>query len=92
MTGREREEGIAGRLPPHQALAAPGKWPVVGERAPRVDRAPWRVSVEGLVAEARQWGLDELRALPQVEAAVDVHCVTRWSRLGMRFGGVPLAT
>lgn len=78
-------------LPPRQALAAPGKWPVVGERAPRAGDEPWRVSVGGLVARPRSWSLDELAAMPQVERAVDVHCVTRWSRLGVRFGGVPLA-
>lgn len=78
-------------LPPRQVLAAPGKWPVVGESAPRAGGEPWRVAVTGLVARPRSWSLDELRAMPQVERAVDVHCVTRWSRLAVRFGGVPLA-
>ncbi len=29
--------------------------------------------------------------MPQVEQTVDIHCVTRWSKLGVRFSGVPLA-
>jgi hypothetical protein len=32
-----------------------------------------------------------LRSLPQTEQSIDIHCVTRWSKLGMRFSGVPLA-
>ncbi len=78
------------RLPPHQQLAAPGKWPVVGERAPRREDRPWRLEVAGLVAEPRSWTLEGLRALAWVERDVDVHCVTRWSVLGARFGGVRL--
>jgi DMSO/TMAO reductase YedYZ molybdopterin-dependent catalytic subunit len=77
-------------LPPHQQLAAPGKWPVVGEARPRRDDSPWRVAARGLVARPLSWSLDELRALPVVELTVDVHCVTRWSKPGMRFGGVRL--
>lgn len=86
----DREE--RGRLPPNQALAAEGRWPVVGERAPRGgDDRPWRVSVEGLVTAPRSWSLEELEELEQVERAVDIHCVTRWSKLGVHFGGVPLS-
>lgn len=34
----------------------------------------------------------ELAELPQVETLVDLHCVTRWSKLGVAFRGVRLAT
>ncbi|HEV2761509.1 MAG TPA: molybdopterin-dependent oxidoreductase, partial [Pyrinomonadaceae bacterium] len=79
------------KLPPNQQLAAPGKWPVVGERAPRRDDAPWSVSFNGLVAAPKTWTLEELNAMPQVEQAIDIHCVTRWSKPGAKFAGVPLA-
>jgi DMSO/TMAO reductase YedYZ molybdopterin-dependent catalytic subunit len=79
-------------LPPNQQLAAPGKWPVVGEKKPRASTEPWVLTVTGLVAQPRSWSLAELLALPRVEHIVDVHCVTRWSKPGMRFGGVPLRT
>lgn len=71
-------------------MAAPGKWPVVGERAPLASDRPWTLTIGGLVGAARTWSLDELAALPQVERAIDIHCVTRWSMLGARFAGVPL--
>lgn len=79
------------RLPPNQALASAGKWPVVGERAPRASSEPWAVAVDGLVDNPRSWSLAELAAMPQVDRQVDIHCVTRWSRLDARFAGVPLA-
>jgi hypothetical protein len=37
------------------------------------------------------WTLAQLQALSQREQAVDIHCVTRWSRLGAMFGGVALS-
>jgi DMSO/TMAO reductase YedYZ molybdopterin-dependent catalytic subunit len=78
-------------LPPGQQLAAPGKWPAVGERSPRADAGPWRLAVDGLVSDPRQFTLDELLAMPRVEQLIDIHCVTRWSKPGVRFSGVPLA-
>lgn len=77
-------------LPPGQQLAAPGKWPFVGERSPAESAEPWSVEVCGLVDRHMRLSLDDLARLPRVERAVDIHCVTRWSKLGMRFGGVTL--
>jgi DMSO/TMAO reductase YedYZ molybdopterin-dependent catalytic subunit len=79
------------RLPPGQQLAAPGKWPLVGERRPREDASPWSVALEGLVESPCQLTLAQLAALPQTNRVVDIHCVTRWSRLDAGFGGVMLA-
>ena len=78
------------RLPPGQE--ATEKWPVVGEKAPRPERAPWTLSIEGLVARPFVWSLEELLAMPQTETRMDVHCVTRWSRFDVPFSGVLLAT
>ena len=76
------------RLPPGQQLAAAGKWPVVGERSPAASSAPWTVTISGLVEQPRTWTLDELATLPQVAKSIDIHCVTRWSKFDVRFGGV----
>ncbi|MFK7818232.1 MAG: molybdopterin-dependent oxidoreductase [Planctomycetaceae bacterium] len=78
------------KLPPNQQLVGSEKWPVVGERAPRDDSSPWNISVVGCVNSAVSWTLDELREFPIVEREIDVHCVTRWSRLAMPFTGIPL--
>ena len=74
-------------LPPGQQLAAPGRWPQVGERAPRDDSSPWQVTIAGEVDHPHTLSLAELAALPQVERAIDIH----WSKLGVRFSGVLLA-
>lgn len=86
VTGGDRD-----RVPPNQAVLPERRWPVVGESAPRPDDAPWTVAVEGLVAEPLILSLDTLRGLGQEERTVDIHCVTRWSKLDQRFAGVPLA-
>lgn len=79
------------RLPPGQARTA--KFPVVGEKAPpaaALDLEAWRLEVAGLVEEPRVWTYGALRALPQRERPVDIHCVTGWSQFGMAFEGLPL--
>lgn len=78
-------------LPPGQQLAAPGKWPLVGERAAAPGPADWTISVIGCVERPQTLNLAGLRALPWVEQTIDIHCVTRWSKPAMRFEGVPLA-
>ncbi len=78
-------------LPPNQALAAAGKWPVVGEQAAAESAAPWQIAVDGLVAQPRGFLLDDLLAWPRQTLLTDIHCVTRWSRLGVTFEGVWLA-
>ena len=78
------------RLPPGQERTA--KWPVVGERAPRADDAPWTLTIGGLVETPLTWGLDELLAMPQTQMTLDIHCVTRWSRFDARFSGISLAS
>ncbi len=77
-------------LPPNQQLAAPSKWPVVGEKASRSDNAPWTLSVTGLVATPQMWTLQELLAMPQESHTIDIHCVTRWSKPAMTFTGISL--
>jgi DMSO/TMAO reductase YedYZ molybdopterin-dependent catalytic subunit len=79
------------RLPPGQQLVARGKWPLVGERVPAPIDGAWTVVIDGCVERPCRATLDELRAMPRVEQVVDVHCVTRWTRLGVAFSGVTLA-
>lgn len=78
-------------LPPGQQHVAPGKWPVVGERLPRARDGQWTITIGGSVEREICWSLDELQQLPQVTRRIDIHCVTRWSRLQTEFTGVPLA-
>src|SRR5438477_10226878 len=80
------------RLPPGQQLVARGKWPPVGERAPAVVDVVWTVTVAGCVERECRFTLGELQSLPRIEQVVDIHCVTRWTKLDVHFSGVSLAT
>ncbi|RDI96025.1 sulfite oxidase-like oxidoreductase [Meiothermus sp. QL-1] len=75
------------RVPPGQILTE--KFPVL-TYGPVPDLKPEEVRLEltGLVEESRVLGWSDLMALPQTEQVADFHCVTRWSRLDVRWGGV----
>ncbi len=75
-------------LPPGQQLVAPGRWPLVGERQSLPPAGEWTVELTGLVEHSLCWTVDELARLDQDECNVDIHCVTRWSKLGVQFAGV----
>jgi DMSO/TMAO reductase YedYZ molybdopterin-dependent catalytic subunit len=56
---------------------------------PSLDLDKWTLRIFGLVE--RELTLDFLafQALPRVRVFADMHCVTRWSRLGNLWEGVP---
>lgn len=77
-------------LPPNQIATT--RFPRIGERDPEpFDAATWRLDVAGLVDRPLSLSFGELAALPHVERAGTIHCVTRWSRPGTAFRGVALA-
>jgi len=80
------------RVPPGQALTR--KYPVVGEKSPApqaLDLDSWRLAVEGLIDPPFALTYEEILSLPQRELTADIHCVTGWTQLDMRFTGIPLA-
>jgi len=83
------EQALSDRLPPGQTLTE--KWPVLtyGE-TPGVERADWRLSITGLVEQPRTLTWDDLMAIPPATIVCDMHCVTRWSKLGNEFEGARL--
>jgi DMSO/TMAO reductase YedYZ molybdopterin-dependent catalytic subunit len=78
-------------LPPGQQLAARDKWPTVGESVPPCLPDVWRVDVAGLVTTPRHFTLAELAAVSPRDEAIDIHCVTRWTKPAVRFTGTRLA-
>ena len=77
------------RLPPGQRVIHALR-PMGGEPG---DPSPgnYRLRVHGAVEAPFELTFAELLALPQVEQALDVHCVTTWSVLGAKFKGVRVA-
>ncbi|MTD45729.1 molybdopterin-dependent oxidoreductase [Conexibacter sp. W3-3-2] len=75
------------RVPPGQYLTE--RFPVltVG-RNPTVDMTRWDLKIWGEVDEPYTLTWEELHALPQTTVTVDIHCVTRWSKLDTTWTGV----
>ena len=86
----ERAMRDAGRLPPGQSLTL--KWPLLhlGD-PPRFNPATWDFHITGLVENPLRLKWSEFSALPMKEVVVDMHCVTRWSRFDVHWGGIPFA-
>jgi DMSO/TMAO reductase YedYZ molybdopterin-dependent catalytic subunit len=75
------------RLPPGQSPTV--KWPVLSlGDAPAVERASWLLSIDGAVRKPYVLDWEELMSVPQTDWTGDIHCVTRWSKFGMRWRGV----
>ncbi|WP_241681056.1 molybdopterin-dependent oxidoreductase [Pseudactinotalea terrae] len=59
-------------------------------RIPQREPSSWTVTVGGATATGDEhvFGLDQVTALPPVQQVADMHCATRWSALGVSWGGV----
>jgi DMSO/TMAO reductase YedYZ molybdopterin-dependent catalytic subunit len=88
---RRRSEGDPARLPPGQYLTR--DFPVLSAGpTPHTRLEDWSFTLQGAVHEARSWSWDELRALPAETVTVDIHCVTKWSKLDTTWTGVSVDT
>jgi DMSO/TMAO reductase YedYZ molybdopterin-dependent catalytic subunit len=90
--GRERTPaGLAARLPPGQYVES--GFPVLtAGPTPDVHTDTWRFRIDGMVAKQQEWTWDQFAQLPFETVPCDIHCVTKWSKLGTSFGGVSLDT
>jgi len=59
---------------------------------PHVPLDTWRFEITGQVGAPAAWGWKEFQALPAEDVTVDIHCVTKWSKLGTSWTGVSLDT
>jgi DMSO/TMAO reductase YedYZ molybdopterin-dependent catalytic subunit len=85
-----RRDAPPGRLPPGQYLT--DDFPVLSAGpTPRVALDEWTFTILG-GAETARWTWEEFRALPTETPTVDIHCVTRWSKLDTTWEGVSLDT
>jgi DMSO/TMAO reductase YedYZ molybdopterin-dependent catalytic subunit len=90
--------GFHGRREPADVELPPGQYlthdfPVLQTGpTPRVDLDRWQFTVTTEVGVRHTWSWRELLALPSETRTVDIHCVTRWSKLGTRWEGVAIDT
>lgn len=87
--GRRRSAGT--QLPPGQYLTE--DFPVLSTGpTPRVPTDRWELTIAVETGGEHRWSWEELLALPAEEPTVDIHCVTKWSKLGTTWRGVSLDT
>jgi DMSO/TMAO reductase YedYZ molybdopterin-dependent catalytic subunit len=89
--GRRRQEAPEGRVPPGQYVTP--DFPVLSAGpTPRTSLDEWTFSITGEIDEPRRLSWDEFRALPSETITVDIHCVTKWSKLDTTWEGVSVDT
>lgn len=77
------------KLPPGQYLTT--DFPVLSAGpTPRVTLDRWEFVIEDGTNILRKWDWKSFRELPTEMITVDLHCVTRWSKLGTTWEGVSL--
>lgn len=88
--GRPRPAAAAaGRLPPGQHLVT--DFPVLSAGpTPRTPLDRWSFTLEGLVASPVTWNWEAFRKLPSQTFTVDIHCVTKWTKLDTTWRGVSI--
>lgn len=59
---------------------------------PKVPLDSWEFVITTETGAEYRWSWSELMALPQETPKVDIHCVTRWSKLGTTWQGVSVDT
>ena len=88
---RRRTTDAPGRVPPGQFVT--NDFPVLSAGpTPRTPVSEWTLTVVGALDEPRRWTWEEFLALPSDEVTVDIHCVTRWSKLDTSWRGVSVDT
>ena len=88
---RRAAEADASRIPPGQYLTR--DFPVLSAGpTPRTPLDEWSLAIDGAVDGTRRWSWEEFLALPSETFTVDIHCVTKWSKLDTTWTGVPVDT
>jgi len=78
-------------LPPGQYLV--DDFPVLSAGpTPRVDLDSWRFTIITETGEQHHWSWADMLAMSQESITVDIHCVTKWSKLGTSWRGVAIDT
>jgi DMSO/TMAO reductase YedYZ molybdopterin-dependent catalytic subunit len=89
FTGRRRAADQ--KLPPGQYLTR--DFPVLSAGpTPRIPLDKWEFTITTETGGRHSWSWSDLLALPAEDVTVDIHCVTKWSKFGTPWRGVPVET
>jgi len=90
--------GFSGRRRTGDATLPPGQYlttdfPVLSAGpTPRVRPEEWEFTITTEDDQVHRWDWDAFHKLPAQQFTVDLHCVTRWSKLATKWEGVSLDT
>lgn len=91
FVGRRSAPEQGKRVPPGQYVTS--DFPVLSAGpTPHTPLDSWTLTIQGLVAEPKSWTWQEFTALPSHDFVVDISCVTKWTKLDMRWRGVSIDT
>jgi DMSO/TMAO reductase YedYZ molybdopterin-dependent catalytic subunit len=86
-----RVEADPARVPPGQHVVS--DFPVLSAGpTPHNPLDEWSFTISGAVGEPVSWPWEEFLALPSETFTVDIHCVTKWSKLDTTWTGVSVDT
>ena len=89
--GRRRPDVDPARLPPGQYLET--DFPVLSAGpTPHTPLADWTFTIGGEVDATRTWPWAQFVALAAETVTVDIHCVTKWTKLDTTWKGVSVDT
>lgn len=88
--------GFSGRRSAGEAKLPPGQYlttdfPVLSAGpTPHISLDRWEFTIDDGSNVLKRWDWKSFRELPTENITVDIHCVTRWSKLGTSWEGVSL--
>ena len=89
--GRRRDDVPSDRVPPGQYVTP--DFPVLSAGpTPHTPLDQWDFALTGEVDGQHRWTWQELRGLSAETITVDIHCVTKWSKLDTVWEGVSIDT
>ena len=84
---RRGQSSSASRVPPGQYETR--DFPVLSAGpTPRTSPTDWDFTIRDAAGHSVRWSWEEVQALPHETPTVDIHCVTKWSKLDTRWEGI----
>ncbi len=89
--GRRRDTVDPTRVPPGQYVTR--DFPVLSAGpTPHTPLPEWSFTIDGAVDKPASWTWEQFLELPADTVTVDIHCVTKWSKLDTEWRGVRVQT
>ena len=91
FVGRSRTPAQAERVPPGQYVTL--DFPILSAGpTPHTPLEEWSFALQHGRDRLAEWTWAQFGALPRTSITVDIHCVTKWSKLDTRWEGVTIDT